>query len=634
MTITTSGRAAPSRPTKLARTPAPERGTIARLAFADLRHEWILSLCMVLALAAILAPLLLLLGLKNGTIETMRNRLVEDPVFRELKPDATQSLNESWFAAMTRDPRVAFVVPTILRGSSIVRLAVEGTDRSEPLDLLPTAAGDPLLLENGTRVPGPEEAVLTTDAADKLRVKAGARVELQVARVRLGRRETATQVLTVAAVLPPRADPLPRIYTPLGLATDVENYREGLAVPARGWTGGTPHAHHSFDGAYVIVPDRLDPLTARALTIGTGFTRMDPLPARGLAERTGLTLPEGWSALTLEVTQSPLGWEAVRTVKDKLRGRSAIVLPFVRDAALTVAGGPAGTLPVVGLSLAPDQAKALGVGELPWGAATETQRFDQIARILLPDGITDGAQATITLAEPKPQTGAPPSLPVRVEGRAAGAQAVVPVELLGALRTATQRAVVHDPSQNALLLAPAGFRGFRLYARSIDDVAGLHGLLRSQGIETNAKVQAIERIRTLDRGLTRIFWLVAVVGITGGMAALVASLYATVERKRRDLSLIRLMGLPPRAVFGFPVWQSAVLALLASAAAIAGFQTLATVINEVFAGDLELGERLCHLPASVLAGAALATVAGAVLASLFAAWRSTRIDPAEAIRVE
>ena len=59
------------------------KGLIPGLAVADLRHEWILNLCMILALAAVLAPLLLLLGLKHGTITTLRDRLVEDPVNRE-----------------------------------------------------------------------------------------------------------------------------------------------------------------------------------------------------------------------------------------------------------------------------------------------------------------------------------------------------------------------------------------------------------------------------------------------------------------------------------------------------------------------------------------------------------------------
>ena len=42
------------------------------LAMADLRHEWILTLCLVIAVAAVVAPLLILQGLKHGTVATLR----------------------------------------------------------------------------------------------------------------------------------------------------------------------------------------------------------------------------------------------------------------------------------------------------------------------------------------------------------------------------------------------------------------------------------------------------------------------------------------------------------------------------------------------------------------------------------
>ena len=61
---------------------------------------------------------------------------------------------------------------------------------------------------------------------------------------------------------------------------------------------------------------------------------------------------------------------------------------------------------------------------------------------------------------------------------------------------------------------------------------------------------------------------------------------------------------------------------------------LAAVINHVFAGDLEMGERICTLPGGYLAIVTAATVAVSLMSSLLAAWRTTRIDPAEALRYE
>jgi len=64
------------------------------LAVADLKHEWILSLCLIIAIAAVIAPLLLMMGLKYGTIETLRERLVEDPAYREIRPLQTQEYTQ------------------------------------------------------------------------------------------------------------------------------------------------------------------------------------------------------------------------------------------------------------------------------------------------------------------------------------------------------------------------------------------------------------------------------------------------------------------------------------------------------------------------------------------------------------
>ena len=59
---------------------------VARLAFRDYSHEWHISGCFILGLAAVLAPLLVLFGLKYGLVTSMLTALAEDPENREIKP--------------------------------------------------------------------------------------------------------------------------------------------------------------------------------------------------------------------------------------------------------------------------------------------------------------------------------------------------------------------------------------------------------------------------------------------------------------------------------------------------------------------------------------------------------------------
>lgn len=598
------------------------RRLIAGLAWADLRHEWVATLCLVLALAAVLGPLLLLLGLKQGVVLTLRERLVEDPAFRALAPRQTQALDPAWFDATAARDDVAFVLPTILRGSSIIRIEV-GRE-AEVMDLLPSAAGDPLLTENGVAVPGPGEVVLSADAADRLGVAVGAAVTLVATRVHQGRRQAGRQALTVTGILPPRADPLTRAYVPFDLALDVETFREGRGVPARNWPGGDPAPWPSFDGALVLAPRALDPIVAQGLVIGTGFAAIEALDPATFSARTGFEPPAGWWLRDVHTLRQPVTLSSLRQLRDKLRGRGAVVLPYVRDLTLTVAGE---AWPVFPLSPGAADRAALGLPPLPWGDQGAEAPFADAARILAPRGAAVApGPAEATLGDLR--------FPVRVDGMAPGGRAWVPLALAGQLRTATVRPVVWDGDRHALVLARPGFRGFRLYARSIDDVPGLYRWLRKQGIEPVAELAAIERVQVLDRGLTRVFWLVAVVGIGGGLAVLVVSLYGAVERKKRELALMRLMGFARRDVFLFPVHQALALAVMASALALALFAALSTVINRVFAGDLALGERICRLSGETLVAAVALAVLGAVLSSLFAAWRTTRIEPAEAIRVE
>jgi putative ABC transport system permease protein len=209
---------------------------------------------------------------------------------------------------------------------------------------------------------------------------------------------------------------------------------------------------------------------------------------------------------------------------------------------------------------------------------------------------------------------------------------VVPVELLGVLRTANQRAIVFDNARQRFKMARGGYRGFRLYAASIDDVPYLYHRLKDEGIEVMAEVEAIERIQILNQGLTRLFWLIALLGLFGGTAVLVSSLYAAVERRRRDLGVLRLLGFARNHVFFFPIAQGIIIAIMGLLAGFGGYAVLAGVINHAFSSELAPGEAFCVLPNQYIPVFCLTTLVMAALASLVAAWRATSIDPAEVIR--
>ncbi|WP_295587472.1 ABC transporter permease [uncultured Lamprocystis sp.] len=632
----------PPLPQSAPRSARRTRATVLRLALADLGHEWVLTLCLVLALAAVISPLLILMGLKHGTVETLRCALVQDPAYREIRPAETRAYDPLWFATWGKRPEVGFLTPTILPASSIIGAAKPDAPGTQFLDLIPTGAGDPLILENGGAIPGAGEVVLTQVAAEGLGVQAGDTLELRATRSRGGQPEQGVTRVRVAAVLGQRAGTLARVYAPLGLVLDVESYKEGMAVPGRGWDGGSPTPYASFDGILVLVPEPLTAVQRAGLSINTGLTRSDPLTAEAFRLRTGLPVPPDFHVYELGIQSGAIQMSSVRTIKDKLRGTGAILLPYVTDTSLRFAqaNGEALAAPVFGLSVSADDAARLGLTPPPWGALRgELGDSTRLLQVLLPAGSVSAASTAIE-AEARP-AGGTLHFTLAVAGPGVTGVALVPTELLGVLRTATDRPITYDLGSGRFLLARTGFQGFRLYARFIDDVAGLERDLRREGIDVIAQGQAIERIRILDRGLTRVFWLVAVVGITGGFAALIASLYAAVQRKRRELGVMRLLGLARLAVFRFPIYQGTTIAGLSILLAILGYLALAMVINQVFAADLAVAsqacrtaQRICALPNLYLPIAVVATVIVALVSSLVAAWKTTRIDPAEALREE
>ena len=594
------------------------------LAASSLVHDRILSLCLIIALAAVIAPLLILLGLKYGTIETLRERLVEDPVYREIRPAQIYEFSPGWFDEVAGWPQVKFIVPSVLPLSSVLHVEHPHTGSLTVFDLISSGPGDPLLLENGAPAPEEGQCVLTHEASRVLGLEQGDILEARVTRTRGGRREIAASSLEVTGVLPPRAGSLPRIYAPLSFVLDIEAYKEGYGVPARGWKGDTPEPYLSYDGVLLLLPQPLDAIERTGLIINTGFARINQATGSEVAEIAAVTLPESWTAYRLNTPGNPATMSWIRALLQKLRGREHILLPYVQDIVLQDDNGK--EIFPSGLSLSRRETMLLDMDDLPWGGFTgSSARGGDLTRILLSEPaeipLSVSFQGVLDL-----------HLDLKPAGTTALQRPVVPAELMGVLRTAMQRGVFFDHATREFSMARGGFRGFRLYTDSIDDVPGVYRLLQEQNIESIAQVETIERIQVLDSGLTRLYSLLALLGISGGTAVLLSSLYAAVERLRRDLGVLRLVGLGRKHVFFLPMIQGLIIAAAGLMLGFACYYLLAGMINHNFTTELAPGEKFCTLPFSYIGGIVVLTTFLALAGSLAAAWRATCIDPAEVIR--
>jgi putative ABC transport system permease protein len=579
-----------------------------QLAWKDLVHERLLSICLIIALAGVLAPSLVLFGLKSGVITAMRAELVEDPVFREIRPKVTQNYDAGFFERVRAQPETQFMVESVLRGASLIR--VDADAGGENLDMLPTGPGDPLLEENDTAAPAPGEVVLTATAAEALEVEPGDTVTLRAQRTESGATRNATQEMRVSGILPLRADKVKRVYVPVQFALDVESFREGFAVAQRDWQGQENTATAVYDGVIIGLESQLSAVERSQLTVNTGFFLVESLSAAQYQSRFGYDPPDRPVLLDVKVIDRAAPADAVTRVRRRLAGRDAILRPYVRPVELT---GPDG---------AAVEAHPSGYGMLDEG------------EVSLPSALMEGRSVgdTVNFSINGPQMETPFTLIIGPSNDAG--RVFLPVETLGVLRRAAERDLAFDSATGRFSLERPGYRGFRLYARSIDDVEALDDVLQAEGIETITEITSILRIQELDRGLSRLFWLIASLSFAAGALVLLASQYGAVERKQGALAHLRLIGLSRGDVGRFPLSQGLMLAGISGLAGLAFAYLAQFIINNQFAVPLGFDRRMCTISPMVAVLAVGTMVGVSALVSALAARRATQIDPAEGIRHE
>ncbi|TBW06692.1 FtsX-like permease family protein [Azotobacter chroococcum subsp. isscasi] len=242
----------------------PGWGLLAALATRDLWHDRQVSLCIVAALVAVIAPLLLLFGLKHGVVSQLRGELLDDPRNLEIRLLGNHDLDRAWLAQLAAQPGVGFVMPLTRSLNTQADLARDGQHFVADAEVIPSGPGDPLL---GGRLAPPQgdRVLLSASAARRLEVGAGERIRLSVLRKLDGNSERGQRELTVAGVLPETAFPRPALLVPLELLVAMEDFRDGFAVPALGFAGGRtapPRERYARARVYASSLDAVAPLAA------------------------------------------------------------------------------------------------------------------------------------------------------------------------------------------------------------------------------------------------------------------------------------------------------------------------------------------------------------------------------------
>ena len=394
---------------------------IFRLASRDYVHEWLMSCCFVLALAAVLGPMMVLFGLKFGIVGAMVDQLIEDPINREIRPVGSGYYDRAWMESVRARPDVAFLVPRTRSIAATIELNNLHASRIVSVELIASDHGDPLLLPNSPLPEGTTRVVLSQSAAEKLSVAPGDTLDGSLARHFRGQQERVHLALSVAAIAPAGAFSRDGAFVSVTLLEALEDFRDGRAVPSLGWEGEPADINRTYPG-------------------------------------------------------------------------------------------------------------------------------------------------------------------------------------------------------------------FRLYASSIYDVASLRDAFARLNVEVRTRSAEIELVQSMNRNLTAIYWAIALVGLVGFSLSLGANLWANIDRKRKELSVLRLVGFRTADIVWFPMVQALFTAVLGWALAVVIYLATALVINDMLAAQLETGQQVCRLLPRHYAMALLLTCTAAVLAAGLAGLRSARVEPSEGLR--
>jgi putative ABC transport system permease protein len=226
-------------------------GHIFRLAVADLLHDRLVSLCQIILLVALFAPLLLLLALKYGVVTTLLDDLSSNPETLRLRPIGSYHLGTDFFTTLGKRPDVGFVMPATRSIAAQIYLRRDRPEDAHPalfdVQMVPTGRGDPL--GQGQDLADATGGVSLSEAvARQMQVRPGDRIIGSIERLRDGRPEVASIPLHVRGIVPERLHGQSSVFVDLALLVAAERFRDNYAVPlfgsqvGRPWTDMTEYA--------------------------------------------------------------------------------------------------------------------------------------------------------------------------------------------------------------------------------------------------------------------------------------------------------------------------------------------------------------------------------------------------------
>lgn len=177
------------------------------------------------------------------------------------------------------------------------------------------------------------------------------------------------------------------------------------------------------------------------------------------------------------------------------------------------------------------------------------------------------------------------------------------------------------------------YEGVRLYARKLEDLAGLQTRVEAQlGISTSARTRDVEALLGLGRKLNLVLGLTAGLAALGLGGALVLGFWSDVARKKPVLAAIALLGVPGRDLALFPVVQALITAVLGLTVSFLLYGLAGQGAAVMFGQGLPDGAALAVISPGQGVAICVSVLGLVIAAAAVAGWSAQRLDPAHVLR--
>lgn len=184
-----------------------------------------------------------------------------------------------------------------------------------------------------------------------------------------------------------------------------------------------------------------------------------------------------------------------------------------------------------------------------------------------------------------------------------------------------------SPAQTRTTFARA-----RIYAKTLDDVSPLAQKLREKNIDIRTEAKAIENVKAIDSVLETIFTVIAGTSIIGCLLSLIGAFLANIDRKRKEIAILRLLGFQATSVVSYLILQAIILSSISFILSYLFFLVGSQLFNQKLTSHLMETHFVSSLqPIHLLIAFTISFILAGIVAAI-GAIRALKIQPAESLR--